>query len=373
MKNKLKLFGVYFPVFILILVATVTMRSIALFNDFNLITGYFDQKTLVNVSDYIVVGAVIFFLTYLFTARKGMKLIPDFTSPATYIPSGLVTTALLFFSVYFVRSISGRVDYAEYLDKVGSPDEAMTQKIIIALMIAAAILAILSAAHFALNSLIESYASYERANLGLCVVIFLAVYSIYLYFNDDLPMNSPAKVLDLMACLFAALFILYETRLSIGREKWRSYVAFGFIASLITAYNSIPSLLFYFIEGEQISTSIYEMVLCFTLFAFITSRILLTGWLIEDETSPFAKAVAAASDARELEINPIPDAAEVIDVEAEPVSEDAETVPEDDANQITIDDIRIEEAMPTEADVMMIDEAPANYAEPVGEKNEVTE
>ena len=91
------------------------------------------------------------------------------------------------------------------------------------------------------------------------------------------------------------------------------------------------------------------------------------------ETSPFAKAVAAASDARELEINPIPDAAEVIDVEAEPVSEEAETVSEDDANQITIDDIRIEEAMPTEADVMMIDEAPTNDAEPVGEKNEVTE
>lgn len=373
MKNKLKLFGVYLPIFILILVATVTMRSIALFNDFNLITGYFDQKTLISVADYIVVGAVIFFLTYLFTARKGIKLIPDFTSPATYIPSGLVMTALLFFTVYFARSISGRVDYAKYLDKIGSSDEAVTQKIIVALMIALILLAVLTAAHFALNSLIESYASYERGHLSLCTAVFLAVYSIYLYFNDDLPMNSPAKVLDLMACLFAALFILYETRLSIGRERWRCYVAFGFIASLITAYDSIPSLLLYFVKGEQISMSVYEMVLYFTLFAFITSRILLTGWLIEDETSPFAKAVAAASDARDNELNPIPDAAEVIDVQAEPETEETATVNEDDANQITIDDIRIEEAMPTEADVMMVDEKTTPDAAPAAEANEVTE
>ena len=118
-------------------------------------------------------------------------------------------------------------------------------------------------------------------------------------------------------------------RLSIGRVKWRSYIAFGFIAALLSAYSSIPALIYYFAESVEISVSIYEMMLSLALFIFITSRIILTCELIEDVESPFARIFAEASDSRTASIKPL-------------VTEDLREEPDTEAideNQITIDDV----------------------------------
>ena len=87
MKNKYKLLGLYLPLFIAAVIGTAVRRTIALFNDFDLKTGYFTDKTLISVGDYIVIGMSILFLTYILTARRDLKMIPDFTSPATYLSS----------------------------------------------------------------------------------------------------------------------------------------------------------------------------------------------------------------------------------------------------------------------------------------------
>ena len=331
MKKRYKLFGGYLPLFVLTLVATSVMRTLALLTDYDKKTGYFTSKTLITVSDYILVGAAILLFTYIFTARRGMKLIPDFTSPSTYAPTGIVGAALLFVGIHFFAAAGDSAEKISDLKAYGSLSSQSliaTERILLILSIAVGTLALLSAVHFALCVLIERSVCFGRADFGIVTVAFLAVYAIYLYFENDLPINSPGKMLNQIAFLFAAVFFLYETRLSIGREKWRAYIAFGFIAALISAYSSIPSLIYYFARGAEVAGSIYEMVLGAALFLFISSRILLTGELIEDTVSPFAEAFMAALEARSEEIAPKAEEPEQEEAEVETVDE----------NQLTIDD-----------------------------------
>ena len=101
------------------------------------------------------------------------------------------------------------------------------------------------------------------------------------------------------------------------------------------AYSAIPSLIYYAASGNVTQNSIYELALTVATFIFITSRVFLTGNLIENKTSPTAIALMTASDLRDKEINPIPEKPEVIDVEGESLEP---MIPEeDDTNQISLE------------------------------------
>ena len=341
MKFKSKPLGLYFPILIGVLLATVTMRSIALLVNFNFDTNYFDGKILISISDYFVITASVFFFTYIFTANKNMKLIPNFTSPETYVPTGVVSVALIF----MVKSLfdrSGELrEYIDYLKGLATPSAISlipTQKILMGLLTVAAIFATLSIIHFILTALVENHSSTKRASFGLCTVIFLALYAAYLYYSTALPLNAPNKIVDEMAFLFSAIFFLYEIRLSIGREKWRSYIAFGFIAALVSAYSSIPSLIVYFAKGEIISNRIYENALIFTLFIFITARLILTAKLTEDKECPTVSTLIKFAEAREEALNPPPITQDVIEITGEEPAESSIDT-ENDENQLTIDDM----------------------------------
>ena len=340
MKNRAKLFGIYLPVYLVTALATVVMRTVALFMHFDSETGYFTEKTLISISDIIVIAVSIFFLSYIYTARRDMKLIPDFTSPATYIPTGIVSVAIIFLTFSLFKRGLSVFERIKELKDAASPSSLSlipAQRVVLIIISITAVFAILSLIHFALTALIESHSSTGRANFGICTVLFLSLYSMYLYFSTELPINAPNKALDQMAYLLTAVFFLYETRLSFGRERWRHYIAFGFIASLVSAYSAIPSAILYFSKGDVTANSIYELALTLSIFIFVTSRLFLTGNLIENKESATAIALIKASEARDKEINPIPEKPEVIDVEGEALDPIAEE--DTDGNQITIDDM----------------------------------
>lgn len=339
MRSKLKHFGIYLPVFLLALVSTVTLRTTALFLNFNFYTGYFSEKLLISISNAIVVSAVLFFISYVFFTKQKLNLIADFTSPATYVPTGLVGVALIFLSIHLFSYAGDVSDYIDLLFRIGDSSalsEIPTQRILLIIAIITAVFALVSTVHFALTALLEHHSSTLRAAFGLCTAVFLCLYAIYLYFNSELPMNSPNKSLDEMAYLAAAVFFLYEIRLSLGREKWRAYIALGFIAALLLAYSSIPSLILYFKEDRMISNSIYETALTFALFIFVSSRLLLTSSLIEDKPSEISKMLDFASEKRSEEINAAQSAPESVEISGEAISELPDTA---DDNQISIDDV----------------------------------
>ena len=281
MDKRTQRLGVYMPILFLAILTAVTLRTVACLTDLQLDTGFFENKTVINIASYLTLGFAVLLLSYIFFAKKDEKLIPSFSSPATYIPTALVSVATVFFALDIIGSARGSLK---------------------AFGIILGILGFAAVFHFILNAFITSDGSSARAALGLAAVVFIAFFAAYLYFDTTMPLNAPNKIIDQMAHLFAALFLLYETRISLGRAKWNLYIAFGLIASLMTAYSAIPSLIMYFVRGTVISASIYESAFLLTLFVFITARLIVAAYLPKDETCPFICKLKSFSEKRTNEI-----------------------------------------------------------------------
>ncbi len=345
MKNRAKLFGIYLPIYLVILAATVTLKTVACFTSLN-VYGYFTYPLMINISAALLGLGAVFFLFYIWTARRDLKLVPAFATPANYVPSAAVSVALAFIALHLFSSAKAELsawhdnyllfrETVKYYPSVKMPLPEIST--VIALL--SAVFAVLSIIYFVFTGMIEKNISIRRANYGLLTLLFLCLYLAYIYFDNSLPINAPNKISDQMAYLSATLFFLYETRLSLGREKWRPYIAFGFIASLLTAFSSIPALIIYFAEKRIISNSIYETLLTLALFIFITAKLLLTANLIEDKKSPIVEGIIHSATAREQQINPT---REKLD-EIEENSEEETATEEPDENQISITDIGNEE------------------------------
>ena len=95
---------------------------------------------------------------------------------------------------------------------------------------------------------------------------------------------------------------MFETRISLGIEKWRGYVSFGLVTALLLFYSSVPTLIYYFAKGENISDSLSGAVLSFALFVYITARIILINSLAENKKSENALAVEEMVKKRKEEL-----------------------------------------------------------------------
>lgn len=314
MKSKFFLFRIYLLITVAIALIAAGLRSAACLTALNFDTGYFSDKLLIGISDKLVIGAVIFALSYVFLAGKEQKLIFDFSSPLNYVFGGTLGVALLFFAFHAFNIFDALFsEYQEYRYSASS------QKLVMYISLIMAILALASVAHFIIGGLVTKNKNTGRADFGLITVLFLSVYATYLYFNNAQPINSPAKIVDQMAYLSSAIFFLYETRISIGREKWRVYSAFGFCAALLTAYSSIPSIITYLATGQVISDSIYESSLTFTLCLFVSARLILTAKLREEKESEIVTLIKSNAAMRELFLNPEP--AELTEEDTEAVND----------------------------------------------------
>lgn len=332
MKYKLKLFGIYLPIFVLLTAAAVVLRSVALLNSFNFYTGYYTDKLLLNISASLVVAGIVFFVSYIFFTDREIKLVPAFNSAANYVPTALVATALIFLEKPLISNTVSTLKNINYLKRVGTPaslTEAQSLTVTLVVLILTSVVALLATVSFCLSALSNKHYSTKRAILSLSTVLFFSFYAVFLYFNTDLPINSPNKIIDQLSHLLAAVFFLYEARIAMGREKWKSYIAVGFIAALMSAYSAIPALITYAVRGWVTTNSIYEMALNLAVFIFITARVIQTGYLIADKPSATVNALVDSANAREELINPTPT----------PEHENVETDEERDDNQITIDDV----------------------------------
>lgn len=340
MKNKFKAYGIYLPVFLILLAATVTLRTVAYLNYYNENSGYFTNPLLSNISGWLVAGGAAFFLTYLFVASRENMLIPSFSSPFNYVPSALVSVALLFLGIELIRSADGDV-----------------------FSVVAGICSILAISYFVTSAISVKRRSVRRSDFGILVLIFLCIYIAYIYFDSIYPINAPAKVTDEMAFLAMAIFFLYETRLSLGRERWRAYVAFGFIAALLAAYSSIPAIIVYLARDTVISLSFYQSVFTLTAFIFALFKLLLVSRLVPERQSELVEKIIRYSDGRTAEIT----------VTAEEPTDEEEFF--EDEDQMSIADIDVEaeiiDAPGVEEGFLLEQELPT-AEEPVAEPTEDT-
>lgn len=285
--KKLKLFDVNVIILLVSAVSSSILRLFALINDFDRLTMQYSSSIAATVADWIVIISTICFGAYLFLKKDQDALIEKNDNAASFIPSGIVSTALLFMGVNLFKEAANH--YTALLQPIS---------------VLAAILAFLSVGAFFLTILINQENNLIRASFSISIVIFLALYSCYLYFNREVhPTNSPNKVVDQMAYLFSAAFFLYESRIAIGRAKWRGYVAFGFMAALCCIYSSLPALVYYSLERYSIADSLFESVLTLALAIYITSKVLQTKRLTPDAECETARTIAALAEMRQEEID----------------------------------------------------------------------
>lgn len=298
MNQKSKLNRIYLPLLFAVIIISVAFRCAAVLTDFDSRTGYFEGKTLINIASITAICGSVLLFTYAFVSAKKEKLIATFTTPSTYVPSGAIVTALIFFAVKTYERIKDYDFSSGASPNFGSPISRLAGNLPAFVEAALVPLALLSAVYFILNATVENRASVTRAAFGLSMVVFSALYATFLYFDKTLSINAPNKIVDQMAFVFTALFFLYEIRISLGRECWHLYISFGFIAAVLSAYSSIPSIILYLCDKETVSHSIQENVLLLCIFIFVLSRVLLAGRLNPDKESEFVIAMRENARAR---------------------------------------------------------------------------
>lgn len=258
--NKLVL---YMFVLVLFIGATCLLRTMACVGalDENLL--YFEKDSLILPADIITaVGVVLLFTLSLSMKKDDVRL--SFSSPTAYVPTGIIAVALILFMLKMIDV---------YIDLSGMIAHQAQIPISAWLALACAVITPLSIIHFFLSAFLTERKTGVRAYFALATILLAAIYASFLYFSTGMPLNAPNKIVEQMAYLFAAIFLLYEARISLGRELLRMYTAFGLVAALITAYASIPALLTYFVSGNLITYSLESAVLLLALFIFIFTRL----------------------------------------------------------------------------------------------------
>lgn len=295
MQTNRKQLDIYLVILAILTLATVVLRTLATLLQYDSEYGYYTGGSLIVIANAICVSGVFILISHFASYPKDVSFTASFSTPMTYIPTGIVSIALLFLSVSLVSYVSAVSPFP-----LLSAATLRTPTYFLAL--ASALLAVASIPHFFLNSFIKEPHDTARASAAFLTIIFLSIYPAYLYFNSRMPINSPNKIIDQMAYLSVAIFFLYELRISLGRERWRSYISFGLVAALLTAYSSIPALITYFAKGEAISDSINESILTFTLFIFVAFRLILVRFLYTEEPSPVVTKIIELHTARSQEI-----------------------------------------------------------------------
>ena len=285
--KKLQKIDIYAIPLIFVCIATTVLRSFALLTSFNWETMHFDDKTAITVSSIVMAITVIGFLSYLILGEKERELVVKNDNAASYIPAGIVSTALAFMGAHNI-SMSFNGYETDMLPTIS---------------FICGVLAFLSVGAFFLSIFIEKRDNVFKAAFSLSIVFFLALYAILLYFDTkEHPVNSPNRFVDQMAYLSAALFFLFEARIPLGRTKWRGYVTFGLIATLLCTYSAIPSLVLYIVNQSVISESIIESILTLTLAIFIFSKVLQFKSMTPDTECDVAKSISMLASMREDEI-----------------------------------------------------------------------
>lgn len=295
--KKLKKIDIYTIPLFFVAIAAATLRSLALIYSFDWEIMHFTDKTAITISAVIAAISVLGFLSYLFLGEKEAALVVKNDRAASYIPSGIVSTALIFMGAHnMYMCFTGGYEMNVLL--MGSSVNILSPMAFIC-----GLLAFISVGAFFLSIFIEKNENIYKSAFLLSIVFFLAIYALLLYFDKaEHPTNSPNRFIDELAYLSAALFFLYEARIPLGRTKWRGYVSFGLVATLLCAYSSIPAIVLYIANGQIISESIFESVLTLTLAIFTLSKILQFKTLTPDSECEAAKSIRILASMREDEI-----------------------------------------------------------------------
>lgn len=280
-KNRV---GFYLPLFLITVPATVVMRTIAYLNNLNAQEHSIDSSLVLVANISLAFFTAIFLLHSASHSRNDSVPQESFSNYTTYISSGLLSVSVIF-AVYELlsKSIPSVINSLNTGAAISFGDIGI---------IASATLGIATAVSFLVNLLIEKKYSQIRALFGIFTTLFFSLYAICSYIDSSSAINVQQKSLTVLSLIFGSVFFLYETRISIGRSKWHSYVAFGLSSAALLYYTSIPAIIYYFTTGSLTpGSSLIQLIVMLALAIYVTLRVFLIAYAPEDEISELTDAI----------------------------------------------------------------------------------
>lgn len=324
MNTNSKRLGIYLTIMLIATAIATTLRTVAYMIRFDFASGFFTDKSLITIANVMLTVTVLGMFSYLFVASR-INLRASFSTSATYVPTGILAVASAFLGAKVFSYVSDTTFGMFFKFSARTPAEILRELLsaknitsLIGLIVCA--LAFVSIAHHFFNAFVTESKDVTRAYFAIASIAFLALYSVLIYLDGSIAINEPAKALRQTSFLICAAFFLYEARISLGREMWRIYTAFGLVAASLAAYTSIPAIIVYFAKHVILSSpskksllyikqevfalaSIEEYVLLLALFVFIVARLCLTVLITEEKKNELVGAVIEAAREREMQVN----------------------------------------------------------------------
>ena len=264
MKNTYRSLGLALISIILSIAATV-LRCISTFTDMDYSTGFYGGSVLIKIANVIMAAAVLILLVSLFLkAEKGLS--KHLCNPMLYVSSAIMSLSLLLiaFDVFSYLWI--------YTDGNITAVLSAGRSCIAALF--TAVLAVCATAFFTVSCVTSNAKSSLLSYLGLAAALFFGMYAAFLFFRLGGAIHQPQKIATEMAALAMAIFLLEETRIFLGKERWNGYFILGVITASLSAYAAFPALAVFIFKSEMIAYSWAELVLLLAMFVFATCRII---------------------------------------------------------------------------------------------------
>ena len=262
MKNSYRSLGIALISAALAFIATL-LRCIASVADMDFSTGFYGGSVLINIANITITAAILILFASLLLKAEKTPLRQDPHSPLWYVPAGIMVISILLLAIDVFSYVGLRAD--------GGAGSLFADRSCTAALLAG-ILALSAAAFFAISCLSTNVKSSLRGYLGMGAALFFGMYAAFLFFRVGGAIHQPQKIATEMAAVAASIFLLEETRVALGKERWGGYVVLGTATALVSAYAVLPAFIVYIIKGKMIAHSWGEMAVLLSVLIFATCR-----------------------------------------------------------------------------------------------------
>ena len=262
MKNAVRCLGISTISAVLALIATI-FRCIASVTSMDYFTGFYGGATLINIANIVMAISVLAPLASLFLKVKGVALPKDMNKPLWYIPSAVMAIATLWIATDIFSYVASRAG--------GNVAILSSDRSCIVAILAGA-LALCAVAFFASSALGVNAKSPILGYLGMGAALFFGMYAAFLFFRLGSAIHQPQKIATEIAAIAAALFLLEETRIALGKDRWQNYLTFGAVTAMLSAYAVLPALTVYIVKGRMIAYSLGEAAILLSVLIFAICR-----------------------------------------------------------------------------------------------------
>lgn len=256
--------------------AVITLRILALLGQFDAASGYYTASTLSIAFTAILIGAAVFGAVFSHELSELFVFNGDYKDIPTLFATAFSAAVFLFFSYSLFTKIG-----------VGTLPASL-------FAVLAGVCALFSGIGFLLSLFDISGA--KRGMLSLFPVGLSVFYAFYLYFEGQMMLNNPHKLLCQAAFLLACFFFLGESRIALGRAKWALHTYITLLTLLFSASLSLPNLVYHAARGEPL---LFDTMPDFVLLAicfYATARAVATLSTVNRQSSPSLRFVTEGTD-----------------------------------------------------------------------------